>query len=60
MKVLTLTSVILLPGALIAGVMGMNFKVGLFEDSWMFYVVLAVILALAPLTVAVAKMRDWI
>jgi len=47
-------------GALIAGVMGMNFKVGLFEDSWMFYVVLAVILALAPLTVVVAKMRDWI
>jgi Mg2+ and Co2+ transporter CorA len=60
MKVLTLTSVILLPGALIAGVMGMNFKVGLFEDSWMFYVVLAVILALAPLTVVIAKMRDWI
>ena len=29
MKVLTLTSVILLPGALLAGVMGMNFKVGL-------------------------------
>ena len=28
MKVLTLASVILLPGALIAGVMGMNFKVG--------------------------------
>jgi Mg2+ and Co2+ transporter CorA len=33
MKVLTLTSVILLPGALIAGVMGMNFKVGVFEDT---------------------------
>ena len=33
MKVLTLTSVILLPGALIAGVMGMNFKVGLFDDA---------------------------
>ena len=31
MKVLTLTSVILLPGALLAGVMGMNFKVGLFQ-----------------------------
>ena len=41
MKVLTLTSVILLPGALIAGVMGMNFKVGVFEDGWMFYVVVA-------------------
>ena len=38
----------------------MNVKVGLFDDSWMFYVVLAVILALAPLTVAIAKMRDWI
>jgi len=60
MKVLTLTSVILLPGALIAGLMGMNFKVGVFEDSWMFYVVLAVVLALAPLTVAIAKMRHWI
>jgi magnesium transporter len=60
MKVLTLTSVILLPGALIAGVMGMNFKAGVFEDSWMFYIVVAVILALAALTVAIAKMRDWI
>ena len=28
MKVLTLTSVILLPGALLAGIMGMNFQVG--------------------------------
>ena len=40
MKVLTLASVILLPGALIAGVMGMNFKVGLFDDSSLFWVVL--------------------
>ena len=39
MKVLTLTSVILLPGALLAGVMGMNFKVGLFENPWLFWVV---------------------
>ena len=30
MKVLTLTSVILLPGMVIAGLMGMNFRVGLF------------------------------
>ena len=39
MKVLTLTSVILLPGALLAGVMGMNFKVGLFEHASIFWVV---------------------
>jgi Mg2+ and Co2+ transporter CorA len=60
MKVLTLTSVILLPGALIAGVMGMNFKVGLFTNAWMFYVVLAIIVLIAPLTLGLAKARQWI
>ena len=60
MKILTLTSVILLPGALIAGVMGMNFKAGLFESTWLFYVVVAVILAIAAVTISVAKLRDWI
>ena len=60
MKVLTLTSVILLPGALLAGVMGMNFQVGIFEDSWMFYVVVVLILSVAPLTFFVAKQRRWI
>jgi magnesium transporter len=60
MKVLTLTSVILLPGALIAGVMGMNFKVGLFDDSMYFWVVLAVIFAIAPVTLVFAKLRRWI
>ena len=60
MKVLTLTSVILLPGALVAGVMGMNFKVGLFDTAGLFWVVVAVIVAFAPITVGVAKLRDWI
>jgi len=60
MKVLTLTSVILLPGALLAGIMGMNFKVGLFEANWIFYVVIALILAIAPTTVGVARRRSWI
>lgn len=60
MKVLTLTSVILLPGALIAGVMGMNFKVGLFDETILFWFVLAVIVAIAPLTIAIAKRRGWI
>ena len=60
MKVLTLASVILLPGALVAGVLGMNFKVGLFETNWIFYVVVALIVALAPLVIVVAKRRDWI
>jgi magnesium transporter len=60
MKVLTLTSVILLPGALIAGVMGMNFKVGLFDETMLFWAVLAVIVAIAPITIALAKLRRWI
>ncbi|HMI99134.1 MAG TPA: CorA family divalent cation transporter [Gaiellaceae bacterium] len=60
MKVLTLASVTLLPGTLIAGVMGMNFKVGLFAATWAFYVVIAVMGAVALLTVGVAKRRDWL
>jgi len=60
MKILTLTSVILLPGAVIAGVMGMNFKLEIFESTWLFYVVLAVMMAVALVTVGVAKLRDWI
>ena len=60
MKVLTLVSVLLLPGALIAGVMGMNFKVGIFETAAYFWVTLAVIGGVATVTVAVARMREWI
>jgi magnesium transporter len=60
MKVLTLTSVILLPGALIAGVMGMNFKVGLFEETGLFWVTLAAIALIAPVTIGLAKLWRWI
>ena len=59
MKVLTLTSVILLPGALIAGVMGMNFKVGLFDEPMLFWVVVAAIAAIAPVTIFLAKSWKW-
>jgi magnesium transporter len=60
MKVLTLTSVILLPGALLAGVMGMNFKVGLFDEARLFWLVVAVIVLIAPITIGAAKRRNWI
>ena len=60
MKVLTLTSVILLPGALLAGIMGMNFQVSMFDRPELFWVVLAVIVAVAPITIGVAKLRSWI
>ena len=60
MKVLTLASVLLLPGALVAGVLGMNFKVGLFEHAELFWVVLAFIVAVALATLAIARVRRWI
>jgi magnesium transporter len=60
MTVLTLTSVILLPGALLAGVMGMNFKLGLFDNEALFWVTVGVIIAVAPITIAFAKLRRWI
>ena len=60
-KVLTLASVVLLlPGALIAGVMGMNFKVGIFETAAYFWVVIGIIVAVIVATLAVARAREWI
>ena len=60
MKVLTLGTVLLLPGALIAGIMGMNFKVGIFEENAFFWVVLALIAMLAAVTLVFARKRRWI
>jgi magnesium transporter len=60
MKVLTLTSVILLPGALLASLMGMNFKVGIFTQTSLFYVVVAVVALIAVAVLTFAKVRDWI
>ena len=59
MRVLTLASVILLPAVVIAGVMGMNFKVPLFDQPNVFYLVVAVMLALAIGTLVFAKVRHW-
>jgi magnesium transporter len=60
MKVLTLGTVILLPATVLAGVMGMNFKVGLFDYSWLFWAVIASMLAIATLVLAAARTREWI
>ena len=60
MKVLTLASVIFLPGALIAGVMGMNFEVGLFGHAALFWAVVLVIVLIGVATVVVARVRRWV
>jgi magnesium transporter len=60
MKVLTLGALLFLPGALIAGVLGMNFRVDLFQTGWYFWVVCAVIVTLGIATLAFARIRAWI
>ncbi|HEY7133292.1 MAG TPA: CorA family divalent cation transporter [Candidatus Limnocylindrales bacterium] len=60
MKVLTLISAVALPGVVLAGVMGMNFKLAFFDESANFFVVLAVMLAFAALILVVARWRRWI
>ena len=60
MKVLTLASVILLPATVLAGIMGMNFKVGLFDQAWMFWVVIAAMFGIAALVISVARSQRWI
>ena len=60
MKRLTLVSVLLLPAGVIAGIMGMNFDLAIFDRPWMFWVTLGAIAAIASITLAVAKRQKWI
>jgi magnesium transporter len=62
MKVLALASILLLPGALIAGVMGMNvnFSAHVFAGSVLFWGAVALIVVLAAGTLAGARMKHWI
>jgi len=60
MRLLTLVSVTLLPAAVLAGVMGMNFQVRLFDNSSLFWVVVAAMVVFMLATVIVAKKRRWV
>jgi magnesium transporter len=60
MKLLTLVTVILLPASVLAGIMGMNFQVGLFNVVWMFWTVIGVMLGIAVLVLSIAHNRSWI
>ena len=61
MKVLTLATVLLLPGSMIAGLMGMNVIVPLNQDDPMsFWIVIGAIALLAISIVAVARARRWL
>jgi magnesium transporter len=60
MRILTLASVILLPSVVLAGIMGMNFKVGLFEQPNLFWVVIGIMVVMAAGAVATARWRGWL
>lgn len=61
MKVLTLTTVLLLPGSLLAGLLGMNVSVPMDKDNpWSFWLVVAAIVILAIVIVIAARARRWL
>jgi len=61
-KVLTLVSILLLPGALLAGIAGMNvnLKLDVFVNSPLFWLVTTAVIAIATTSLIVARARDWI
>jgi len=60
MKALTILSAVLLPAVVLAGVMGMNFRLGFFDDPSHFWLVVAGMLGLAGLILGVARVWRWI
>lgn len=61
MKVLTIVSVLFLPTGVIAGFMGMNTKPPYSNDNpIVFWIVVALILAIAALTLGLLRARRWI
>jgi magnesium transporter len=60
MKTLTLLSAILLPAVVLAGIMGMNFKLGFFDDPTNFWLVLVVMAVMAVAILGISRWRGWI
>jgi magnesium transporter len=60
MKVLTIVSSILLPSVVLAGIMGMNFKLPFFDESTNFFVVIGAMVVMAVAILIVARWRRWL
>lgn len=61
MKILTITSVLLLPTGVIAGFMGMNIKAPYTnDDPTIFWFIVATIVIIAVATLAVFRIRKWL
>lgn len=60
MKALTILSAILLPSVVIAGVMGMNFKMEFFDDTSNFWLAIGSMFGLAVIVLGFSRWRGWI
>jgi len=60
MKTLTLISAVALPAIVLAGVMGMNFKLPFFDQPGNFWVVIAAMVTFAIAILGVSRWRGWI
>jgi Mg2+ and Co2+ transporter CorA len=60
MKTLTILSAVLLPAVVVAGAMGMNFRIGFFDDPVNFWIVIAAMVILAIGILAFSRWREWI
>ncbi len=60
MRTLTLLSAVLLPAVVLAGIMGMNFKLAFFDETTNFWLVLVGMVALAVSILGVARWRHWL
>lgn len=59
MRTLTILSAVLLPAVVLAGVMGMNFKLPFFDDPGNFWLVAATMGATAVAILVIARWRRW-
>jgi magnesium transporter len=60
MKALTIINAVLLPAVVLAGVMGMNFKLAFFEQPGNFWLVIVGMLGLAGSIGGISRWRGWI
>ena len=60
MKTLTILSAILLPAVVLAGVMGMNFKIGFFDNPGNFWIAVGAMGLLAVSVLGLSRWRGWI
>lgn len=60
MRTLTLLSAVLLPAVVLAGIMGMNFKLDFFEATTNFWLVIGGMIGLAMGILAIARWRGWL